>query len=241
MLNAGMRARATVGAFSPAAQKSARRDKSIFFVVLLMSVLATAFALPRQKASKPEYLVLFGDSITSNWWSLTQTNQLFGMRIANRGVAGNFTSQMLSRFETDVIQLHPRVVVILGGTNDILRSLAPAPIEPIELNLRSMAEMATRSGIRVVIATLPPTGECNPDKPPSPRVLADKERIEKLNAWIKSEANKNRYVLADYHTALADDQGYYSKEMSLDGMHPSLKGYQSMERVAREAIQAAIQ
>jgi len=77
--------------------------------------------------------------------------------------------------------------------------------------------------------------------PPSSRAIADRERIEKLNAWVKSEAEKNHYAVADYYTALADDRGYYSKELSVDGIHPSLKGYQLMEPLARKAIQAAIQ
>jgi lysophospholipase L1-like esterase len=218
------------------------RNGLIFWFVLLASVLAPAFAFPHgHKASDPEYVVLFGDSITSSWWSLTQTNQIFGMRIANRGVAGNFTDQMLSRFDRDVVQLHPRVVVILGGTNDILRSSAPAQVEHIEHNLQSMTEIAARNGIRVVMATLPPVGGHNPGKPPSSRLTSDKASIEQLNAWIKSEADKNHYVVADYHSVLADDQGFYSSELSTDGIHPSLNGYQLMEPLVRKAVQAAIQ
>ena len=212
-------------------------------LVSLFTFLVAALAVPStllpQEDRRSENLVLFGDSITANWWSLIQMKPLFGMRIVSRGVSGDFTFQMVSRFDKDVIQLHPRVVVILGGTNDILRSQSPAPIEPIERNLQSMADMATRDGIHVVMGTLPPVGEYNPDKPPSPRASADQERIASLNSWIKSEASKKHYALADYHAALADAHGYYAKEMSTDGIHPSSKGYQAMVPVAVSAIQKA--
>jgi acyl-CoA thioesterase-1 len=210
-----------------------------FIFTFLVSAVAFTIALPQQNHSNSESMALFGDSITANWWSLTQMKELFGMHIVNRGASGDFTFQMISRFDKDVIQLHPRVVVILGGTNDILRSQFPAPIEPIEHNLQSMAEMATRNGIHVVIGTLPPVGEYNADKPPSLRANADKERIENLNSWIKSEANNKHYALADYHAVLADFRGHYSQDMSADGIHPSIKGYQLMVPVAVGAIQKA--
>jgi len=77
------------------------------------------------------------------------------MRVANRGRSGDFMEQMLGRFEQDVIQLHPRVVVILGGSNDILQGVSSVEIKPIEQNLEMMAALADKNGIRVVMATLP--------------------------------------------------------------------------------------
>ena len=63
-------------------------------------------------------IVLMGDSITYHW----QAKDLpapAGLNLLNRGVAGQNTTQMLLRFEDDVIALKPAAVVILGGTNDL--------------------------------------------------------------------------------------------------------------------------
>jgi lysophospholipase L1-like esterase len=196
---------------------------------------AVFFAFPRQKACSPDCVVLIGDSITSKWQSLTQTKQLSGLQIINRGIPGDFTSHMLSRFNHDVVQLRPRVVVILGGVNDIVR----IPLPSIEQNLASLAETAEQHGIRVVLATLPPTGEYDPDQPPSAEISGHHE-IQALNDWIRNFADQKHYTLVDYHSALADDRGYYVKGLTTDGVHPSVRGYERMEPLLREAIQSAI-
>jgi lysophospholipase L1-like esterase len=117
---------------------------------------------------------------------------------------------MLSRFDHDVVQLHPRVVVILGGVNDIAR----IPLPAIEQNLQSMAATAEQQGIHVVLATLLPIGEYNPDKPWSglipgrDEIISGHDEIQTLNNWLKNFANQKHCTLVDYHSALADDRGY---------------------------------
>ena len=49
---------------------------------------------------------------------------------------------MLVRFRQDVIDLQPKVVVILAGTNDIAGNTGPMRIEDIEANLSPLAELA---------------------------------------------------------------------------------------------------
>ena len=66
----------------------------------------------------------------------------------NRGIGGQTTAQMLLRFRADVIELQPKAVVILAGTNDIAGNAGPVTVEQIQDNLASMAELArsTASG-----------------------------------------------------------------------------------------------
>jgi lysophospholipase L1-like esterase len=135
-----------------------------------------------------------------------------------------------------VVQLHPRVVVILGGINDIAR----IPLPRIEQNLASMAETAEHHGIHVVLATLPPTGEYDPDRPTSADEVSGLDEIQTLNHWIKNFANQKHYTLVDYHSALSDDRGYYLKGLTTDGVHPSPEGYERMEPLLHEAIQSAL-
>jgi lysophospholipase L1-like esterase len=174
-----------------------------------------------------------------------------GLQIINRGAPGDSTAHMFSRFDRDLVQLHPRVVVILGGINDI----AKIPLPLIEHNLASTAETAERHGIYVVLATLPPTGlppgEREPEKASAGTIPHDEiaaqdgitqghDEIQTLNDWIKSFANQKRYTLVDYHSALADEHGNYLKGLTTDGVHPSVQGYERMEPLLREAIRSAI-
>ena len=90
---------------------------------------------------KPENgrVVFFGDSITDIW----KLDESFpGKPYVNRGIGGQTTPQMLIRFRQDVIELHPAVVVILAGTNDIAGNTGPMRLEEIEANYASMAELA---------------------------------------------------------------------------------------------------
>ena len=84
-------------------------------------------------------MVFFGDSITDIW---KLEDSFPGKPYLNRGIGGQTTPQMLVRFRQDVIDLHPKVVVILAGTNDIAGNTGPMRLEDIEADYASMAELA---------------------------------------------------------------------------------------------------
>jgi len=92
-------------------------------------------------------VVFFGDSITDIW---KLEDSFPGKPYVNRGIGGQTTPQMLVRFRQDVIDLHPKVVVILAGTNDIAGNTGPMRSEDIEANYESFTELARANGIRVV-------------------------------------------------------------------------------------------
>src|SRR6266849_2457203 len=84
-------------------------------------------------------VVFFGDSITDIW---KLEDYFAGKPYINRGIGGQTTPQMLARFRQDVIDLHPQVVVILAGTNDIAGNTGPMSLGDIEANYSSLAELA---------------------------------------------------------------------------------------------------
>jgi hypothetical protein len=94
-------------------------------------------------ASNESRVVFFGDSITDIW---KLDDSFPGKHYINRGIGGQTTSQMLVRFRQDVIDLQPKIVVVLAGTNDIAGNSGPIANQDIEANLASMAELAKAHG-----------------------------------------------------------------------------------------------
>jgi lysophospholipase L1-like esterase len=186
-------------------------------------------------------IVFIGDSITFNWPGLATKDHFSGMEVISRGIAGQLTAQMLLRFRQDVIDLHPQVVVILGGSNDIERVMPPS-LPVIEGNLASMAQLARTNGIHVVLSSIPPVHDSGHDEKgePSKRTPTHPpERIRELNEWIKGFAKHQDCVYVDYYSSLVDDQGFLKREYSDDGLHPNAAGYAVMEPLAVQAIKEA--
>jgi lysophospholipase L1-like esterase len=194
-------------------------------------------------AAKDEIRVVFmGDSITDGW-SNPQFGGFFpGKPYVNRGISGQTTPQMLVRFRPDVIDLHPHVVVILAGTNDIAGNTGPMTLEETEGNLASMAELAHDHGIRVVLSSVMPVSDRLTDKEGTQvnqTLRRPPKKILALNDWIKKYVAANRLIYLDYFSAMVDDQGFLRSDLTYDGLHPDAAGYVVMAPLAERAIQAA--
>ncbi len=177
-------------------------------------------------------VVFLGDSIT-DYWKLA--DYFPGKPYINRGIDGQTTSQMLVRFRQGVIDLHPGVLVVLAGTNDVAGVAGRSSNEDIEANYASMAELARLHHIRVVFASLLPVNNYAEDAKES-FALRPRERIVALNSWIKDYCTKNGLVYLDYFSAVVDDKGMLKRDLSDDGLHPNASGYKIMAPLARKAI-----
>jgi acyl-CoA thioesterase-1 len=182
-------------------------------------------------------VVFLGDSITDMW----KLERYFpGKPYVNRGIDGQTTPQMLVRFRQDVIDLHPKVVVILAGTNDIAGNTGPMLIDDIEANYSSMAELARAHNIRVVFSSILPVHN---DTPESRELFAERprERILELNSWLKDYCAANGLVYLDYFTPMLDNKGMLNRDLADDGLHPNVEGYKVMAPLAEAAIQKAVE
>lgn len=187
-------------------------------------------------APKENRVVFLGDSITDDW---KLADYFPGRPYINRGIDGQTTPQMLVRFRQDVIDLHPKVLVVLAGTNDIAGVTGPARNEDIEANYASMAELARAHHIRVIFASLLPAHNYTPEAKEN-FALRPRERILGLNAWLKDYCAKNGLVYLDYFSALIDQQGMLRRDLSDDGLHPNAAGYKVMVPLAETAIHKAL-
>jgi lysophospholipase L1-like esterase len=142
---------------------------------------------------------------------------------------------MVLRFHQDVIDLQPKVVVILGGINDIAGNTGTETLEQIEDNLAAMAEMAAEHHIGVVLCSVLPAFDFpwRPGMTPAPKVLT-------LNTWIKQYAADHGYVYVDYHTAMKDERDGLPPNLSKDGVHPTPAGYAVMAPLVEAGIEKAL-
>jgi lysophospholipase L1-like esterase len=187
-------------------------------------------------AAGEKRVVFFGDSITDIW----HLDQYFpGKPYINRGIGGQTTPQMLVRFRQDVIDLHPKVVVMLAGTNDIAGNTGPMRNEDIEADYASIAELARANGIRVVFSSVLPVHNYA-EKSKDFFAQRSPARILELNQWLKDYCARNHIVYLDYFSALVDDKGLLKKELADDGLHPNDAGYKIMAPLAEKAIEKAM-
>jgi lysophospholipase L1-like esterase len=180
-------------------------------------------------------VVFFGDSITDIW----KLDESFpGKPYVNRGIGGQTTSQMLVRFRQDVINLQPKIVVILAGTNDIAGNSGPISNEDIEANYASLAELARAHNLRVIFSSVLPVHNYTPK---SQDFFAQRpmERILALNKWLKDYCAANDLIYLDYLPAMIDDKGLLKRDLADDGLHPNKAGFAIMAPMAEKAIEKA--
>ena len=184
-------------------------------------------------AASQDRVVFMGDSITQGW----DLHKYFrGRPYINRGISGQTSSQMLVRFRQDVIDLEPKVVLILAGTNDVAQNTGPMTMAETEGNLMSMAQLAAANGIRVVLCSVLPSvhfGWHPQLKNPAPIIAA-------LNRWIKAYAVRKGYVYVDYYSVMKNAVGGLPRALSADGVHPRAAGYGVMAPLAEAGIRKAL-
>jgi lysophospholipase L1-like esterase len=157
----------------------------------------------------------------------------------NRGISAQTTPQMLVRFRQDVIDLEPKAVVILAGTNDIAGNTGPMFLEDIEADYASMADLARANGITVVFCSVLPVHNYTPQSQDlfAQRPLA---KILQLNRWLKDYCATNGLIYLDYFRAMVDEKGLLKRGLAEDGLHPNPAGYKLMAPLAERAIERAL-
>ena len=197
-----------------------------------------ANAALKPPAAGENRVVFFGDSITDSW----HLDEYFPSKpYINRGIGGQTTPQMLVRFRQDVIDLHPKVVVILAGTNDIAGNTGPMRLEDIEDDFASLADLARANGIKVIYSSVLPVHNYT-ERSKDFFAQRSPEKILALNKWLmnhcSAEANGCAYL--DYFSAVVDDKGLLKKELADDGLHPNAAGFKIMAPMAEAAIEKAL-
>jgi lysophospholipase L1-like esterase len=178
-------------------------------------------------------VVLMGDSIT-DFWREGEPALFQSGAVIDRGISGQTSPQMLVRFWPDVIALHPRVVQILAGTNDIAGNTGPTTERDFKNNIMAMVELAQAHHIRVLLGSIPPAVSF---WWASPRYRPAGE-IRGLNDWLRRYAQASSAGFVDYYAHLSTPAGAFRPDLSNDGVHPNAAGYKVMTGLLKAKIGA---
>ncbi len=203
------------------------------FTIIVLSWLACLTA----SVAKPVKVVCFGDSITKGGYPAI-VGETLGVEIVNSGVGGHSSSQAMRRFQKDVLDHKPDIVVVFFGTND-LRVDSERVHTPVDKYVKNLKEIITRCrklGSKVVLCTPPPIDA------KIYHTRHDKATYDKhggLETLLKSYADAARTTAKDEKTALVDLNQLLLNEptwMRKDGVHPSHAGKSIIAKYVSDAI-----
>lgn len=176
-------------------------------------------------------VVFVGNSITQHWISFDpvffETNDYI-----NRGIQAETMPQILGRFQNDVINLHPSIVVIGGGINDIAENSGPYNEDYTVNTIAKMVELVQGHGTKVILTSVLPAKKFDWN----PKIENVPEKIEALNERIKAYADVNNIPYVDYHSHLVNEERVLNPKYAVDWVHPNKEGYLIMEPLVQAAI-----
>ena len=185
-----------------------------------------------QAKNSGKRVVFMGNSITEGWVGkhpdFFKKNGYIG-----RGIGGQTSYQYLVRFRQDVINLHPAVVVINAGTNDVAENTGVYKEDYTFGNIVSMVELAKANQIKVILTTTLPAASFVWRK----SITDAPQKIAKLNARIREYAAKNKIPFVDYYSEMVvGENKALNPKYTKDGVHPTSEGYDVMERLIQKTL-----
>ena len=177
-------------------------------------------------------VVFYGNSITQIWYEI-HPDFFHSHGFIGRGIGGQTSSELLVRMRQDVIDLHPRVVVIMCGTNDIAQNNGIISLQHTLGNIISMCELAQTNHIRPILCSPLPARAFYWN----PAISNAPQQIQTLNKTIKDYADECHITYVDYYSAMVNESGGLRSELSDDEVHPNDAGYLIMEPIILRALQ----
>lgn len=221
------------------------------FSLIIGSLLYPSLQAAEKKPTEQFTIVTFGDSTTATRGPLDVYSKIlakelpqqgFPVKVINAGIGGNNTDQAKARFEKDVLQHQPDLVVIQFGINDSAIDVwkKPPGTKPrvsnkkYETNLRSMIRTLKEKNVSVILMT-PNSMRWNAktkklySKPPYDPNDPDgfNVTLKEFAPTVRTIAREEKVPLVDVYAAFenyAKQPGQSADDLLLDGMHPNTAG-----------------
>ena len=205
---------------SPADQPAPRTDPN--------SQTAHAELVAKTKQGRIDVYFL-GDSITRRWGALDYPALLdnwkanfFGWNAGNFGWGADRLQNILWRIENGELDgVNPKVIVLLGGTNNVGNEPAPPDFDKVADVTRGLQAIVDTCRRKAPAATIVLTAIF-----PRNDNLAVLPEIDRINANLARMADGKTIRFLNVNDRLADGKGVLLEGMSADKLHPTLKGYQ---------------
>jgi acyl-CoA thioesterase I len=186
---------------------------------LAVLLVVACSASPQLPPLPPKGVILaFGDSLTygtgaaANKSYPADLSRLSGHEVVNSGVPGETSAKGLARLPGVLDAVHPSLLVLCHGGNDMLQRLDP---KQTKANLRAMIRLARKRGIPVVLIGVPKPG------------------------LLLGTADFYEAIAKDMHVPIEDEalasilrQG----NLKSDYVHPNAKGYQRLAAAVFELL-----
>jgi lysophospholipase L1-like esterase len=177
---------------------------------------------------QPPLILFFGDSRAAEW---TTPNQIKNGTFVNRGIGNQTTAQILGRFQAHVTPLHPQIIILQAGINDLKTiPLFPEQKEAIirncKANLQQIVDLSLNTGARVIVTTIFPLGKLPIER--RPFWSDDVEiAINDVNAFLKTLAS-DQVTIFETDKVLANSHGQVYPQYSRDFLHLDPAGYAAL-------------
>jgi lysophospholipase L1-like esterase len=177
---------------------------------------------------QPPLILFFGDSRASDW---PPPDQIKNETFVNRGIGNQTTAQILGRFQTHVTPLHPQIIILQAGINDLktiplFTDQKEAIIHNCKANLQQIVDLSLATGARVIVTTIFPLGQLPIER--RPFWSDDVEiAINDVNAFIETLAS-DQVTIFQTDEVLANSDGIVYPQYSRDFLHLNPAGYAAL-------------
>jgi lysophospholipase L1-like esterase len=164
-------------------------------------------------------IVFFGDSEISLW----PMQSSFGvLPLKNRGLSGDLVTQSMERYMGEAISLNPNAIVLLMGTNDLADGVLPSDILK---GIQALIDEGKQANAKIIVCSLlPVNSEVADNGRPIPSII-------EINTSLSGICQKEELEFVNFYNALIDENGFFDKKYSDDGLHPNKEGYLVMSGI----------
>lgn len=193
----------------------------------------------RSSTHSPVTVVFFGDSRAAMW---VEPDNINDVSFINRGIGSQTSTQVLGRFDQHILPLHPNIIVVQVGIND-LKTIPLFPkqkatiISNCKTNIHKIVARAVKQDATVILTTIFPIGPVPLIRQPfwSPDVA---KAVEDVNAYLYSLKAKNVLIL-DAYSLLVEEQ-HVKSQYIYDTLHINPRGYQVLNQELKKMLLAGL-